>query len=156
MALNAQKTVYLCVTRSKTPLHFTYNLGSSSLQQVNNYKYLGVTITNDLSWNLHIDNVCSAAFRKLCFLKHKLRNSPSNIKLLSYFTYIRPKLENSCVVWDPFTKCNIRKLEAVQRKAVRFAYSKFKITDSPTELMTANYIETLELRRKRNRLTFYI
>lgn len=154
MALNAQKTVYLCVTRSKTPLHFTYNLGSSSLQQVNNYKYLGVTITNDLSWNLHIDNVCSAAFRKLCFLKHKLRNSPSNIKLLSYFTYIRPKLEYSCVVWDPFTKCNIRKLEAVQRKAVRFAYSKFKITDSPTELMTANNIETLELRRKRNRLNF--
>lgn len=29
MALNVQKTVYLCVTRTKTPLDFTYNLGPS-------------------------------------------------------------------------------------------------------------------------------
>lgn len=57
-------------------------------------------------------------------------------------------------MWDPFTKSNIKKLEAVQRKAVRFVYSKFKSTDSPSELMAANNIEKLELRRKKNRLNF--
>ena len=114
----------LCNTFKNTS---SFYLGSSSLQQVNNYKYLGVTITNDLSWNLHIDNACSAAFRKLCFLKHKLRNSPSNLKLLSYFTYIKPKLEYSCVVWDPFTKCNDKNLEAVQGKLLGLLIPSLKL-----------------------------
>lgn len=144
----------MCITRKKYPLHYAYSLGSSTVKQVNNYKYLGVTFTANLSWNSHIDNICASAFRKLCFLRHKLRNSPPNVKLLCYQSYIRPKLEYACVVWDPYTKCNIDKLERIQRKAVRFIYSKFRRTDSPSELMSANNIPLLQSRRRQLRLDF--
>lgn len=133
-----------------------YTLGSSTLKQVNSYKYLGVTITSRLSWNSHIDNICSSAFKKLCFLRHKLRNSPSHIKLLTYNTYIRPKLEYASVVWDPFTKLNIDKLERVQRKAVRFIYSKFKITDSPLTSWRLTILKHLKREEENIALNFFI
>uniref|UniRef100_A0A6G5AA70 Putative endonuclease/reverse transcriptase n=1 Tax=Rhipicephalus microplus TaxID=6941 RepID=A0A6G5AA70_RHIMP len=154
MILNAEKSVCMRLTRKKVPLNNTYQLGSSTLREVTSYKYLGLTITSNLSWNMHVDNICSAAFRKLGFLRHKLRTCPANVKLLSYYSFIRPKLEYASIVWDPYTKLNINKLERVQRKAVRFIYSKYLPSDSPSALMSANDIQTLESRRREQRLDF--
>lgn len=156
MVLNTEKTVSMQITHKKNPINHVYTLGSSTLKQVNSYKYLGVTITSRLSWNSHIDNICSSAFKKLCFLRHKLRNSPSHIKLLTYNTYIRPKLEYASVVWDPFTKLNIDKLERVQRKAVRFIYSKFKITDSPLTSWRLTILKHLKREEENIALNFFI
>lgn len=154
MLLNANKCVYLPITRKKVPLDYTYNLAEAPLLKVASYKYLGLTLTSTLSWNLHINNICSAAFRKLCLLRHKLKTAPPSVKLLSYFSLIRPKLEYASIVWDPHTKINVQNLERIQRKAVRFIYSKFMSTDSPTALLTANGIELLQIRRKKSRLQF--
>lgn len=107
MAFNAEKTLSLRITRKKSPCEFQYTLGSCALNQVNSFKYLGVTFTNNLSWNLHIDNIGSSAFRKLCSLTHKLRNSSPSVKLPCYHSYVRPKLGYSTVVCDPYTKNNI-------------------------------------------------
>lgn len=75
MVLNADKTVFRPIMRKKTPLPFTYRFGSSPLRQVDSYKYLGVTITTTLSWNTHVNSICSSAFRKLCFLKQTSRRT---------------------------------------------------------------------------------
>lgn len=154
MVLNTEKSVIMRITRKKAPLSFNYKLGSSPLKEVTSVKYLGLTLTNTLSWNEHIDNVCSSAFRKLCFLRHKLKAAPSNVKLLSYYSLIRPKLEYACIIWDPFTSSNISKLEKIQRKATRFIYSKFSPYDSPSDLLRDNNIPLLQARRKKLRLDF--
>lgn len=154
MMLNTDKCVYMQLTRKERPLKHAYKIESDSLKEVTSYKYLGLTITNTLSWNLHIENICSAALRKLGFLRHKLRNSPSKVKLMCYLSYIRPKLEYASIVWDPHTKYNITKLERIQRKSIRFIYSKYARTDSPTQLMIDNGIPTLESRRRDLRLDF--
>lgn len=154
MKLNTDKTVFLHFSWQNAPLSFAYTLGTAPLREETKYKYLGVTLTNTLTWNLHIDNICSSAFRKLYFLRHKLKNSPPSVKLLAYNSIIRPKLEYACVVWDPFTKHNISRLEKVQRKAVRFIYSKFSPYESPSEIMQGNGIQCLEQRREALRLQF--
>ena len=38
------------VTKKKIPLKFNYKLNNHILQPVDNSKYLGVTISNDLEW----------------------------------------------------------------------------------------------------------
>lgn len=65
-----------------------------------------------------------------------------------------PTLEYASIVWDPYTKRNIEALEIIQRKSVRFIHSKYRRTDSPTNLMKENSIPTLEKRRKMHRLKF--
>lgn len=135
-------------------MSFAYNLGSTPLTKVNQYKYLGIMITSDLSWNNHISNICNSSFKKLCILRHKLKHTPHYTKMLAYTSLIRPKLEYASIVWDPYTKTNINALEMIQRRAVRFIFSKYRITDSPTSLMKQHNIQTLQLRRKIHRLKF--
>lgn len=154
MKLNAKKSVFMNITNKKNKLSFPYNLPSQPLEQVSEYKYLGVTITNNLSWNKHVTNTCAASFRKLCFLRHKLRKAPTNVKLLAYTSIIRPRLEYACTVWDPHTKSNINALEMIQRKSVRFIFSSYRPSDSPTRLMEEHGIPTLQSRRQIQRLKF--
>lgn len=154
MELNTDKTVLLRITKKKKPFLFTYNVQDTPVTEVSKYKYLGLTINSQLKWNDHIQYITSSALRKLGLLRHKLKGTPANVKLLAYNSIIRPKLEYAAIVWDPHTAKDIKEIEKVQRRAVRFIYNKYKRTDSPTNLMTTNQIKPLHLRRKIARLSF--
>lgn len=154
MELNVDKTVLINITRKTNPSVFTYNIHGSPIQSVTQYKYLGITLSSDMTWRAHISSICTSAFRKLCFLKRKLAKATVNVKLQAYNAIIRPKLEYASVVWDPYTKKDIQSLEALQKKAIRFIFNKYKRLDSPTQLMNANNIPTLAVRRKISRLKF--
>jgi hypothetical protein len=41
---------------------FTYQLGSTTLSRVEKEKDLGVTMTGNLSWDSHIDEITAKAF----------------------------------------------------------------------------------------------
>ena len=53
-----------------------YILEETVLENVDSIKYLGVTITNDLKWNTHINNICTKANRTLGFLRRNLFSCP--------------------------------------------------------------------------------
>lgn len=154
MSINVKKSAVITITKRKQPSIFNYAVDGTMLPKVNQHKYLGVTLTSDLNWTQHIDNVSAAALRKLFFLKRSLKLAPTPIKLLAYKTFIRPILEYANVVWFPHTKTNIRKLEAVQRKAIRFIHNRYRRTDSPTYLLNASNLKTLLERAKEARLKF--
>lgn len=154
MQLNAQKTVLLRVTRKKNISTYSYLLNNNIITEVDTHKYLGVTLTNKLTWSPHISAICSSAISKLWSLKRKLKGAPVEVKLLAYNACIRAKLEYASIVWDPHNKKDILQLERVQRKAVRFIFSKYKRHDSPSLLMRQHSIGTLESRRKISRLAF--
>ena len=42
-------------------VHASYTLEGTDLENIENIKYLGVTITSDLRWNTHVRNVCTKA-----------------------------------------------------------------------------------------------
>ena len=70
------------------------------------YKYLRVTITDDLSWTAHV-NIIASKSRKLTGLLYRQfypwSSSPALLKL--YTTLVRPHLEYAAPVWSPhFTK----------------------------------------------------
>lgn len=154
MKLNSSKPALLCITKKTVPLIFSYSIGQDPLIEVKEYKYLGVTITNNLNWSTHISNTASSAFRKLCLLRHKLKHASHDVKTLAYTTFIRPKLEYASIIWDPFTKTNINCLERIQRKAMRFIFSKCSRNDSVTELLHSKGFKPLQMRHKISRLKF--
>ena len=79
----------------------SYTLEGAVLENVDNIKYLGVTITNDLRWNTHISNICTKANRTLGFLRRTLFSCPQNVKEAAYKGMVRPILEYGSSVWDP-------------------------------------------------------
>ena len=111
--------------------------------------------TSKLFFNKHIDVICKKANSALSLLIRNLRNSHPTIKSQVYQMYVRPILEYSSVVWVPHTKCNIGKVEAVQRRAARFATSDYSYTTSATVLTRDLNWKTLQDRRNIHRLIIF-
>ena len=69
LKFNASKCKVLIVTRKKTPVtHGEYHLGDVILQRVQEEKYPGVTISSNLSWDLHVTRIVLKAKRMLRLL----------------------------------------------------------------------------------------
>ena len=54
MIFNASKCVLLTITHKLSPPPSTYSICNHTIQQVTSAKYLGITLTNNLSWSEHI------------------------------------------------------------------------------------------------------
>ena len=54
-------------------LNTLYFLNDTKLDGVSSPKYLGVTISDDLSWSAHIDNITKSANQTLGFLKRNIQ-----------------------------------------------------------------------------------
>ena len=97
MTVNSKKTKEMVLgplsKESTTPLLMTGNL----VQQVTQYKLLGVTINAALKWDDHVKAITSKAAKRLWFLK-KLKRAGVVKEELAYFfqAVVRPILEYAC------------------------------------------------------------
>ena len=83
-------------TLSENPLQLLRN----EFERVNCYKYLGVLLTNDLSWSSHVGNKCIKARRVLGLLYRRFYGSTSQGSLKQlYLSLVRPHMENAYQVW---------------------------------------------------------
>ena len=65
---------------------------------------------------------------------------------------VRPSLEYSSTVWDPYTQCDIDRIEAVQRHSARFVCRRYHNTSSVTTMMQELNWLPLAVRRQHARL----
>ena len=64
-------------------------------------KYLGVTISDDLSWSTHTDNITKSANQTIGFLKINIWVHYKDLKSVAYKTLVRLQLEYASTVWSP-------------------------------------------------------
>ena len=109
------------------------------------YKYLGITITPDLSWSPHISHICNKARRLIGLLyRHFYKHSSSHTLLKLYLSYIRPHLEYLPHVWNPSFKGDIDIIESVQKYALRVCTKSWEL--SYNDLLNATSIPPLHKR----------
>jgi hypothetical protein len=122
MMFNPQKCKYMVITRkrSNSLVPPVITLTSSVIERTYSYKYLGVTISSDLSWSEHIHTICTKARRTVGLLyRNFYMNSDTTSLLQLYVSLVRPLLEYACQVWHPHLVRDIAKLERVQKLALR-------------------------------------
>ena len=147
MVFNPSKCQVLHITRLKQPLNTQYTLHDQVLEATDTAKYLGVTISKDLSWNGHISSILSKANSTLGFVKRNVKTSNVKVKEMAYKTLVRPQVEYASPVWSPHTKENIDKIEMTQRRAARWVKNKFSTYDSVTDMLNELGWRSLECRR---------
>ena len=121
LKFNESKCKVLSITRKKHPICFNYKLGSTDLLKVKEEKDLGVTVTDTLSWNPHIQNIVSKANKLLGLLKRTCPLLPdANVRRTLYLSIVKSQLSYATVVWSPHHIYLKLKIERVQRRATRW------------------------------------
>ena len=95
-------------------------LGGMALGEVDSFKYLGVFLHKHLTWSEHISGICNKAKQILGLFYRQFYNNSSSASLKQlYSSLVRPHLEYTCQLWDPYTQNDINKLESVQKFALK-------------------------------------
>ena len=156
LTLNAGKCKYMVISKRKSraiPCQ-TMMLYNKPMDKVSSYKYLGVTICNDLAWSTHIDKIASKTRQLIGMLYRRFYKwSSSNALLQLYLSLIRPHLEYATQVWSPHQLKDIQKLEAVQKFALKVCLKRWD--SSYSELLDLSGIPKLADRRKLLCLTYF-
>ena len=137
MILNQRKTKAMVFNfTDKYQFSTRLKLNDENLEIVKHAKLLGVTISDDLKWDLNTENLVKRANARMELLR-KVASFTTSIeeKKNIYILYIRSILEQSCVVWhSSLTNENSDDLERIQKSAVKLILNK----------PYTNYVEALE------------
>ena len=153
MEFNPGKCQVIHVSTSRSPINTQYVLHGQVLETVSSARYLGVDISNDLSWKTHINRITSNANKSLGFLKRNIKANHPQLKAMAYKAVVRPQLEYASCVWDPYTAIAIKQIEMVQRRAARWVVRDYSFTSSVTSIIEDLGWRTLEQRRSDARLS---
>ena len=143
MEFHAQKCNVLRETRSRSPSIFNYTLHGTTLKSTESTKYLGVTLTKDLTWGKDVDNIRAKANKQLAFVRRNIRTRSSSRKEKLYNTLVRPHIEYATTAWDPHISKQKHSLEMVQRRAAKClrhaTHPRLEIPGTPSCYQQAGY-----------------
>ena len=126
----------------------SYYMYEKELSITKEEKYLGVIITNNLSWSSHVNSLASDASRKLGIIARVFIKCNRQVKCNLYKQIILSKLDYCSTVWDPYCVGHIKVLEKVQKRAARVVLGKWDIDYK----LVLNELKWLSLHKRRTYL----
>ena len=142
----------MTISRSRSPFIHFYSLCGQILVSVSEAKYLGISLSNELSWSPHVQLLYNKSSSILGFLRRNLRRCPSKLKESAYIALVRSRLEYGAPVWDPHLVKDSKLLEDLQRRAARFVKGDFRSRSSVTSMLWDLGWQDLKHRRRDLRL----
>ena len=104
------KTIRLSLKQTEETSH--YSVQDNTIEQVNSYRDLGITVTQDLSWSQQHSKICGKAYMSLNLIR---RIIPTN-----YSTNLKKQYNYLSLVRTHLTYCSQLSLEKVQRRAIKY------------------------------------
>ena len=122
------------------------------INMVHQYEYLGITLDDKLSMNEYLDVISKKVNSKIGILSRIRRFISEKTAARIYKCMIRPHLDYIDFVIDSGSADRIKKLDTLQRKAIRrIEYCTLPEKRKDIDLLQVDYkIEPLKLRRQRN------
>lgn len=77
---------------------------SASIALVSSYKHLGVTYSENPTWNAYIEMIVNIASRTLEYFRRHLYLAPHDVNLFAYKSFGRSIFEYARVIWSPQPK----------------------------------------------------
>lgn len=152
MQLNVNKCFIVSFTNKKQKLLHDYKIRNQTLERRNVAKDLGVLFDDKLTFRAHYDYIINKCNKTLGFISRRTKEfkNPQSINYL-YKTLVRSVLEFNTVIWSPFYRVHIDRIERVQRKLLRilcFRQGCYRTIRSYESRMTRFNLRSLESRRK--------
>lgn len=146
MELNPRKCKEMLINflQYRIPCDQPMYINGQCVERLSKYKLLGVYLSDDLTWNTHIDHIVKKANSRLFALRLLKKAGLSSIDLLTiYCSVIRSILEYASPVWAAIPDYLSSYLEGIQKRALKIIYP----AKSYDEALQASMLKTLECRR---------
>lgn len=115
---------------------------------------LGVTISSNLSWNLHYISITKKAYRSLGLLRRSISSNSIQARKMLYISLVRSKLTYCSQIWRPHLIKDILSLEKIQRRATKFILSDYS-SDYKSRLTSLNMLPLMMVLELQD-ITFFI
>lgn len=128
LTLNTEKTNYMLIKPGSpvpTNINFSLIIGNKTLNRVTSFKYLGITIQENLKWNAHIDSISRKVIGFSSVMKRLGNQINHNTKISVYYSMIHSHYSYLSPIWGTTANANdISSLQIAQNEAIRkiFAY----------------------------------
>ena len=148
-SLNFTKCKHMSIGQKSTTNQCYFYLDNEAHQicTVKEEKDLSVIFDEHLHFNTHIKEIIHKANNVLGTIKRTFNSRDANLIRLLYTTLVRPILDYSSTIWNPYQMGVIRELENVQRRATKLIQSLQSLTYSE-RLQNLN-LPSLSYRRNR-------
>ena len=146
LSANASKTKAMVISTKKNPYSdMQLYLDNQVIERVSSAKFLGILISDSLSWSLYIDHICKKARRIIGFIHRAFSSAPICTRRILYLAIVRPILEYGSVTWHPLNTTLTNRLEACQRFAARVILQSWNL--SHEDLLQKSNLPLLSKRR---------
>ena len=125
------------------------------IKEVKIHKHLGMTLSNDLSWNDHIDDLLNRAGKRIDILSYlKYRIDRFTLEIM-YKSYIRPTIEYGDVIMSNMNEQQIQSIESVHKRAGMIISGAIRGTSSETVLGELGWCSISKRREIHKLVLFY-
>ena len=141
LCLNVSKTKYMIFDRTSSTTYMNLNINNKTLEQVKNFKFLGLQLTETLDWSLHTKNICSKLSRNIGILRRLRCQLPPYIMKILYYTLIHSHLNYMILIWGN----NCQHIQTQQKKALRIIHSKHYLSHTDPLFKSAKILKVNDL-----------
>ena len=120
MMFNSNKFEWIRYSLSSeaAPIYQYLSPDNSAIEEKKNLKDLGVILSSDLSFDLHIEKVVCTASQMVGWALRTFRSRSSYIMLTTFKSLVQPHFDYCCQLWSPSQQSQINKIEKVQKSLV--------------------------------------
>ena len=156
MKLNENKSKYMVLTKSKDRFATRLSVNNQTIDKTNEMVHLGVWISEDLTWNKHISELCKRAYPRVKILTRLKYVGTSEDDLIElYCLLIRCLTEYCSVAFHSSLSIPLsNKIEAIQKTSLRVILGVMYV-DYQSALEMCG-LDTLYARRENRSLHFAI
>ena len=101
--------------RTQTPDSKYKGPDGAQIEEKKHLRDLGVEISNDLSFTVHIQNVVTSASKLAGWALRTFRRRSKSVMLTIWKCLVQPKMDYCSQLWSPSSQMEISQLESIQR-----------------------------------------
>ena len=151
LTLNYEKTKFMIFANKKQSTKVDITIENKKVLEESSFNYLGVTLSSDLTWHNHIDNMITKINQRLGVLRRVKEFLDLDTRCVLYTSLILPLFDYGDTIWgDKNNSILINSLQVLENKAAKIILNQHPRYSSTKALEELKWT-TLTTRRHNHR-----
>lgn len=144
LSVNTVKTCYMTFGRARNIPDLNVIIDGTEINRVNKFKYLGLVIDDDLTFNKHVNHIKKQITPFISLMWRKGKYIPVDKRKQLYFAYVQSHLLYMLPIYGDCARYKLNELQTLQNRCIKAVYRLDRYT-STTYLYSTSLLPVIEL-----------